>query len=191
MTAEVPVLAPEWEHPRPLKETAYDRLADLPAGWRYGSGLEHNHKTAQRTTAEKCSEESPSHRSGPSTFGSERHPSMHVTNIDAPGGVDLDGWQLHRCRHGDRPKWRIGFSSQEFPTWLYRAADGDGAVRLSVYGTREGDTWNGEVDIERISAATDGGMVLQVGLPPGENPTLFRLAATGCLLCRGRGGRGE
>jgi hypothetical protein len=144
-----------------------------PAEERHGDGVTHDHEEAHSTDAGEAPDE-PTVRSGPPTFGEERHPHIIV------GGTGFDVNALHKCNG----RWKATGYFREYPARVLDA-DRDGeCVFAGVCGTRKGDTWTGDLTVrglehdgERWRAAVE--------FPEGEIGALWRWRATGCLVCGG------
>jgi hypothetical protein len=145
-----------------------------PEDERYGDGVTHDHEAAHMTDAAEDGGGETAVRTGPPTFGEKRHPSIITI------AASFDVHSLHKC--GGR--WVAAGRFEDRPVCALDA-DRDGAeVFTSVYGTRKGDTWTGEVSVRKLEHDGEEWRAVIV-FPEEEIGALWRWNATGCLVCGG------
>lgn len=186
------LVAPPNGDPRPLAATAFDSLRALPAGWRYGDGLE--------WTDEWDGPTSPGGDVDPDPLpplverlGEPRHPAAFVGEGGA-GVIRLDAPRLacHDCLESDGFRWVVAGEVDDVPGDILDADQDDDTVPLGIFGTRKGDTATLDATVSQFRPTDDGRirLILAVELESDtdEHGTLYRWWATGCLVCRDDGG---
>lgn len=152
----------------------YESVDDYPEGFKHGGGVDFEDDwDPPETPASNTS------RNTPASFGRERHPSIVV----AP--VVTNNPTIHRCESGDGVRYVISIETRDVPETLLDADMAGEPVWVGIFGTRKGDADHVEAEIRDIRARRGGGAAIVLALPMGENGTLYRRAATGCLVCRG------
>lgn len=148
---------PSWELD---SEAEFASRNEYPAEFTHGGGVEFEQEWEPTAVGDSGSHSPPR----VCTLGKERHPEMYL----ATGAYfeTVSEWEITYCEgHG----FTIEAESETFPP--------DDEVDLHVYGTRVADA-----DTVSATVRQAGPLTLTTDEMSG---TLYRLFATGCLLCGG------